>query len=123
MAVQVLIVDDEPRVAVTIALLLECSNLKCQVHTVASGEAAVDQLIQSPADVVITDYRMPGMDGLQLLAHLQENYPQTRAILLTAYAAASTMVKARELGVFRVLAKPFEIQELLTAVRQAMASG
>jgi len=121
MSMQVLVVDDEPRVAATIALLLKRSNVGCQVRTAPTGEAAVDTLAQEAADIVITDYRMPGMDGLQLTAHIREHYPQTMVILLTAFGSPAVTVQAEQAGVARILRKPFEVHELLTAVRQAAA--
>lgn len=119
MTVQVLIVEDEPRVAETIALLLGRSNLECQIRIVASGEAAVAALRDAAADVVITDYRMSGMDGLQLTEHIREHYPQTQVVLLTAFGSPTVLLQAQEAGVSRILRKPFETHELLTAVRQA----
>lgn len=116
---EILVVDDEPRVAETIALLVKRSNLACQIDTATSGEGAVQKLEKAAADIVIADYRMPGMDGLQLLAHIREHYPETRVILLTAFGSPAVTMQAREAGVFDILRKPFEVHELLAAVRKA----
>jgi len=123
MSLQILVVDDEPRVAETIALLLERSGLMCESRTATSGQAAVEMLDSAAADIVIADYRMPEMDGLELLAHIREHHPETRVILLTAFGSPSVTMQAQQGGVFEILRKPFEVHELLAAVRKAAAGG
>ena len=113
---QILVVDDEARMADLIRRELEDNG-----HSVAvagDGPSALDQLRESGFDLVVTDLKMPGMDGLELLQIMQSEYPGTSVVLMTAYASAQTAVKAMKEGAYDYLTKPFEMDELLIMVNR-----
>ena len=113
---KIFIVDDERILRVTIA-----DGLRDEGYTVfefSSGAGALQRFLEEKPDVVITDMRMPGMDGLELLERINQLSPQTNVILMTAYASVSTAVKALKSGAYDYLTKPFQIEELLAILRR-----
>ena len=114
----VLIVDDDVPFRTTIG-----RDLAEQGFTVAlanNAEEAVEVLIARPIDVMLTDLRMPGGDGIDLLENIRTISARTRAILMSGYASARDYQRAIECGAVRVLCKPFTSSELLQAIRQAV---
>jgi len=86
------------------------------VDCVSNAEAAVRQLGQLTYDLVVADYKLPGMDGLQLLQQIKERTPETEVIIMTAYADIESAAKAVRLDAFDYLPKPFELEEMQRAV-------
>ena len=76
----------------------------------------------TPIDLVITDYRMPGVDGLEFLIHLKQILPNVPVIMLTAYGAVETYLKSLSLGVFEYVNKPVKAKELGRIVKAALES-
>ncbi len=113
---RILVVDDEARMSDLIRRELEDNG-----HSVAiagDGPSALDRLGESVFDLVVTDLKMPGMDGLELLQIMRREYPGTEVVLMTAYASAQTAVKAMKEGAYDYLTKPFEMDELLIMVNR-----
>jgi two-component system, OmpR family, response regulator len=106
----VLVVDDEQ----VMRKLLQRHLLDwgCRVVTAESGEEALELLGQNYFDVVITDLRMPGLDGLGLLAEVKTHYSRTEVIVITAYAEIKDAVKALRQGATDYLSKPLNFEEL-----------
>ncbi len=77
----------------------------------------------TPIDLVITDYRMPGVDGLEFLIHLKRILPNVPVIMLTAYGAVETYLKSLSLGVFEYVNKPVKVKELGRIVKAALESA
>lgn|GEM_PF-4272605 len=115
----VLVVDDEPgNLDVMEAFLAE----DYIVHTAVSAERALTIIAEVRCDVVVTDQRMPGMTGTDLLAALREHQPDVAGILVTAYTDAPVLVDAINCAlIFRYVRKPWEPAELLAAVAAASA--
>jgi DNA-binding response OmpR family regulator len=113
---RILIVDDEKNIRKTVAYALEGYD----VATAVNGEDALQQLQTQPADIVLLDLRMPGMDGLELLRHLATDYPQIRVIILTAHGTVENAIEAMKLGAIDFLQKPFSPQEIRTAVQELL---
>src|SRR5690606_27164475 len=90
------------------------------VTAVESGEAALSQLAVASPDVVITDLRMGGMDGMALFQSLQKKNPALPVIILTAHGTIPDAVDATQRGVFGYLTKPFDGKALLTQVEKAL---
>jgi CheY-like chemotaxis protein len=118
-APRILIVDDEPKVAFFFQKHLEM--MEYAATAVNSGEAAIKELRQHSYDLMITDLRMPGMDGLELLRHVRTISPQTQTILVTAYGTDEVWHEAGQLQTFRFLSKPLKMPDLLASVREALS--
>jgi DNA-binding NtrC family response regulator len=121
MMARVLVVDDEERIATVVAAALERAGWECVVCT--SGDAALAELERRDADVVVTDWKMPGMDGVELLRQVRARRPRLPVILLTAYASVRAAVEAMRQGAFDYVAKPFDNDELRAAVARALELG
>ena len=117
---QILIVDDEPRLALFLSKMLACSNPNHQVSTANSGEKALEILKSTPIDLLITDLRMPGVTGLDLIHWVRTFSPQTRTILMTAYGGDSVEERVRQLEVYRYITKPFESSDIARTVEEAL---
>jgi response regulator RpfG family c-di-GMP phosphodiesterase len=116
---RVLYVDDEPSLCRAFARLFR-QDTHLQVATAASPEEALVLLHSEPFDVVISDLRMPGMTGIQLLSTARGIRPEMRRLLVSGYADFDTALDAiNEVGVDRLLTKPWDIAELRGAVHSA----
>ncbi len=93
------------------------------VSTASSGMEAVQRAAERTFDLVISDVRMAGMDGIQTLTQLRERCPSTRAILITGYATPDIPVRAIKMGVDDYLVKPFDDREFLKSVRRSMEAA
>ena len=90
------------------------------VTTADSGEAAMAALSVDTFDVVLSDIKMPGMSGLDVLVKVKEKSPETEVLLMTAYADAQTAVEAMKKGAYDYIIKPFEIDELRLKIRNIL---
>ena len=115
---RILIVDDEPKMAEAAALALARSGYLCE--TCASGESALAAYRERGADLIITDQRMPGIDGLTLMRRLKQIEPSLPVILITAYGVIAAAVTAIQEGAFDYIAKPFDNAELRHTVARAL---
>ncbi|ROL70808.1 HD domain-containing phosphohydrolase [Pseudomonas vranovensis] len=116
----VLLVDDETSILNSLRRLLRSQPY--EVLLAESGAQALEVLEQRPVSLVISDARMPGMDGATLLAHIHQRYPATLRILLTGYADMDTIAKAINDGqIHRYISKPWNDEELLVTLRQVLA--
>ncbi|HZQ60056.1 MAG TPA: sigma 54-interacting transcriptional regulator [Casimicrobiaceae bacterium] len=115
----ILLVDDDPDLLKLISLRLTSAGYR--VRTADSGETALAALAVSRPAAVITDLRMPGIDGLQLFAAIHRQHPALPVIILTAHGTIPDAVAATQKGVFGFLTKPFDSQELLQKVAAAVA--
>lgn len=120
---RILIVDDEAKVAFFLQESFESLGRNYQIVRTDSGESALVEMGQSPFDVVITDLKMPGMSGLELMQRVREQYPDTRTILITAYGSDDVEVETRRLKAYRYFTKPFHVEDLITAVQEALREG
>ena len=115
---RVLIVDDETETCALLREIMEKEGYEVQVAH--NGPTALDLLVDQPPDVVLSDIQMPGMNGIHLLTAIQQRYPATQVILLTAYGSLSTAVEGIKAGAFDYLSKPFALDEIRRVVRQAL---
>src|SRR5947207_10136101 len=114
----VLLVDDDPDLLKLISLRLTSAGYR--VRTADSGETALASLAVARPAAVITDMRMPGIDGLQLFDAIHRQHPALPVIILTAHGTIPDAVSATQRGVFGFLTKPFDSQELLQKVANAV---
>jgi two-component system response regulator AtoC len=114
----VLLVDDDPAVAKVLGALLAQAGLT--THTARDGQEALALLARKPIDVVVSDVRMPGMDGMQLLSEVAKGWPDVPVILLTAHGTVPLAVEAMKAGAADFVLKPFDREEILFSVRKAL---
>ena len=119
----ILIVEDEPTAAFSLGRMLEHLNESYRVNIAHSGEEALDALNNQPVDLLVTDLRMPGISGLELIRRVRASSPQTQAILITAYGSAEVETEAHRLGVCRYISKPFLVEDLLNAVQEVLKAN
>ena len=118
-----LVVDDERSIRIGLAGLL--SKEGYSVQAADSGAEALRLLGEHAFDLVLTDLRMPEVDGMQVLAAITQNYPETFVIMMTAYGSEKIAVEAMKSGAYDYIAKPFDNDEvkLLPAGIRAAASA
>ncbi len=118
MKARVLIVDDEPRMAASLRTALERSGFECECA--GNGAEALLALEARRADVVVSDRRMPVMDGLELLREVKARYGELPFVMMTAYADVPSAVEAMRAGAFDYVAKPFDNDEIRAQVARAV---
>jgi CheY-like chemotaxis protein/predicted regulator of Ras-like GTPase activity (Roadblock/LC7/MglB family) len=118
----ILIVEDEHPVADALCKVLRMSqNGGYQVASCESGEAALAALQAAYYDLMITDLRMPGLNGIELIERTRQISPSTRSVLITAFGTAEIEARARNLA-NAYLPKPFSLQDFLQSVKAALAA-
>jgi two-component system response regulator HydG len=116
---RVLVVDDDAGVRFTLRETLR-SAAGVEVDEAADGLAALEKLAASPCELVITDLRMPRMDGLELVRRLHGQPQAPRVIVITAHGSERFAVEAMKAGAYDYFRKPFDVDELLTVVGRAL---
>ncbi|MFH0810024.1 MAG: sigma-54 dependent transcriptional regulator [Pseudomonadota bacterium] len=114
----ILVVDDSPRVCDAICEILEPEGFV--VEKAFSGDDALGRIGNHFFDVVLSDLRMPGPDGMELLKYLRDSSPETITIIITGYGSIQTAVEATKLGAFDFLTKPVKLEEIIHTVRKAI---
>jgi DNA-binding NtrC family response regulator len=115
---RILVVDDDPSLRRVLQAQLEQEGY--EVAVAASVQQTLSVLELRSVDLVITDLKMPGISGLELLKHARSQYPQTIVIVLTAFGTVDTAVEAMKAGAYDYLTKPVHPDELLMIVRRAL---
>jgi len=115
---RLLVVDDEENQRQMLAGILTRAGF--EVVTTADGRQALASLEQGQIDLLLTDQRMPGMDGLELLKEVQRISPELPVVLMTAFGSVSTAVQAVKRGAADYLTKPFERDELLLVIEKSL---
>lgn len=114
----ILVVDDEIRLADVLTVAL--SDLGYQAIAAENAAEALDILKQQQIDLVLSDLRMPGMDGRQLLNEIRTKYPDIPVVMITAFASVRDAVELIKEGAFDYIAKPFEIEDVAATVYRAL---
>jgi DNA-binding NtrC family response regulator len=118
---EVLIVDDEEPLLLTIAEGLSIYKKYFNLLTATNGADAVKVLKSSPViDLVLTDLSMPKMDGFELLAYMNRNYPKIPVILMTAFGTPKIEEIVNSMGIFRYLEKPLDINTIADNIFEAL---
>ena len=118
MSIRVLVVDDNEVFRRPLQRALEAAGF--EVVAVPSAEDALEVLHASTVDVLLTDHRLPGMDGVQLITRIKATHPALAIIVMTAYGTIESAVEARRAGADDYLEKPFEVPDLLRALQRAL---
>lgn len=114
----ILVADDEPNIRRVLAAVLEREGYR--VITARDGGEALGLLVAQKVQVVITDLKMPGVDGLEVLKFVQQNQPGTPVIIITAHGTIDNAVQALKAGALDYITKPFEKDQLLAVIAKAV---
>src|SRR5439155_9113104 len=114
----ILIVDDEQSYRQLLSLVFEGNGNN--IRTAMNGRHALEELAAEPADVVVSDVKMPDMDGIEMLRAVRETQPDLGVVLMTAFASVETAREAFKLGADDFIQKPFDVEELKLIVKKTL---
>ncbi len=114
---RVAVVDDDRAIRWVLERALAQPDL--EVECIERADTALERLLADPPDVLVTDIRMPGIDGLDLMARVREAHPELPVIVMTAHSDLDSAVASYQGGAFEYLPKPFDVDEALALVRRA----
>jgi CheY-like chemotaxis protein len=117
----VLIVEDEKTFQISILDGLRRHEEEFRVLTAENGKAAKEILETLPVDLVVTDLKMPEMDGIELIAYIRKNHPYTPVIVMTAFGNPELENWLQSIGVFGYLEKPIDFEEFTNKILSALA--
>ncbi|MBN2318553.1 MAG: response regulator [Acidobacteria bacterium] len=117
----ILLVEDEPNVAKGLELVL--SDEGYGVEIAETGRSALEKFHGNGFDLVVSDLRLPDIDGLEVIKDIRHERPEVKAIVITGYPSVSSAVDAVRLGVMDYLRKPFSDEDLVNAVKKAFPEG
>lgn len=119
----ILIVDDEANQRLMLEQALRALAADWSISTAASGQEALAVMEQQVPDLIITDYHMPAMNGLELIARVRSHDLRSRIILITAYSSPELNAAVQRLGVDHYLTKPVPLAELRSLATAALKSS
>ncbi len=114
---RILVLDDEPIVCKRLQPVLEKKGYL--VESFYESETALKRFIEAPFDIVITDLKMKGLNGMQFLTEVKQHSPATEVIVITGFATMETAKESFRHGVFDFLAKPFKLGEIQEVIEKA----
>src|ERR1043165_9162381 len=115
---KILLIEDDPGIVMTLRRVLTEEGYSVQIEK--RGDSGISAARDDSFDVVITDMKLPGLNGLDLVRELHMAKPRLPIILMTAHGTTETAIQATKLGAYDYLLKPFEADELLTLVANAV---
>ncbi|QPJ65183.1 MAG: sigma-54-dependent Fis family transcriptional regulator [Candidatus Nitrohelix vancouverensis] len=118
---KILVVDDEEDMRIALETTLKRENY--QTQSAKNGAEALERLESDAYDLVVTDVKMPGMSGLELLRSIKTQWPQTQVVMMTAFEIIDNAVDAMKAGAFDFLIKPFQADVLVSAVHRALKTS
>jgi DNA-binding NtrC family response regulator len=118
MAKKILVIDDEKIVCDMAKRILEAENY--EVETFTDSQLALERIRTQPFDLVVTDLKMENVSGMDILKEVNRLYPQTRVIMLTAYATLDATIEAIRERIYDFFPKPVRIEELKKSVKKAL---
>jgi two-component system response regulator PilR (NtrC family) len=116
MKAKILIVDDEKTIRESVAMVL--SEEGYETDLASDGKIALEKLNENDYDILITDLKMPEMDGIELMNHCLKICPQTSVIIITAHASIDSAIKALRMGAFDYIIKPFDFDDLILKINR-----
>ena len=117
----ILVVDDDPEILNLLWTIINSMATGYTILTCTHGDMALEQALQQPTPLIITDYNLPGMNGLQLTAALKARAPATRVVLISANLSPDLERRARDRDVDYLVRKPFHVDPLIQIVLAALA--
>ena len=118
---KILLVDDDEWIRDSLRLFFEAEG--CNLRTFETAEEGMEAVTQQAYDIVISDYKLPGMDGLEFLRRVKEKQPNAFEILITAYANCEIVKEADEIGVKDIIPKPFTSEDVETSLSRIIGKS
>jgi two-component system, NtrC family, response regulator AtoC len=115
---RILVVEDEK--LIRMSLVDELTRQGYQVYEADTGGAGIAKIDEEPVDLLLLDYRLPDIDGLQVLREVSSKHPETLVILMTAYSSIENAVQAIKLGAYDYINKPFDMDEMIIRIKKAL---
>ena len=107
---KIMLIDDDEWIRDSLYLFFESEG--CRISALETAEEGIKELKGHAYDLIIVDYRLPGMDGLEFLKRIQKPHSQTMKILITAYGNEKVVLEAKKIGVQDLIQKPFSINTI-----------
>lgn len=117
-SVRIIVIDDEPSILESFKMILKIKDY--DVSTFPDGPSALAQLEKGKFDMAFIDYKLPGMDGLEVLKKIKETDPEVEVVIVTAYATEASHANAITLGALEYLRKPFLMEEIYELVDRGL---
>jgi len=118
---KILLVDDDEWIRDSLRLFFEAEG--CNLLTFETAEEGMEAVKQQVYDIVISDYKLPGMDGLEFLRRVKEKQPNAFEILITAYANCEIVKEADEIGIKDIIPKPFTSEDVETSLSRIVGKS
>ena len=118
---KVLIIDDEPAIGEMLTTILESQGY--EVMVAYEGQSGLALLEKHPPHVLLLDYMLPGMDGIEILCEARHRWPGLPVIMITAYGSPELNIKANKFSVIEVISKPFETSHLLGLIAKSTGTA
>ncbi|GAB6110426.1 response regulator [Desulfomicrobium salsuginis] len=115
---RIMVIDDEKIVVDVTKMHLQREGFA--VETFLSAAPALERLDETPFDVVVTDLKMKGIDGMEVLRSIKEKHPDVRVIMITAFAHLNTAMEAFRGDVHDFFPKPFKVKDLIASIHRAL---
>jgi DNA-binding NtrC family response regulator len=107
---RIMLIDDDEWIRDSLSLFFEGEG--CHLLTVETAEEGMEELKRQDYDIIIVDYRLPGIDGLGFLERIKNSHPDALTLMITAYGSKDVFLKARSIGVQGFIDKPFTIKTI-----------
>ncbi|MBL9170511.1 MAG: sigma-54-dependent Fis family transcriptional regulator [Verrucomicrobiales bacterium] len=118
---RILLIEDDPGAGTALQKVIKAEGY--EVDWVTRGEDALRRVAEQGYQLVVTDLKLPGLSGLELVRRFHASHPKLPLILMTAHGTTETAIEAMKFGAFEYLTKPFEVEELLSVVAEGVASS
>ena len=122
-SMEILLIDDDEWIRDSLSMFFESEG--CHLTALETAEEGMEALKEHDYDILVTDYRLPGIDGLEFLRHIHDTRPHIMTVLITAYKSEDVVSEARQLGIHELIEKPFTINVIEKSLTRlvAMAAG
>ncbi len=117
-SIKILVVDDEEHIRIALKRILK--RLEVEIYLAESGEIALNILKHQPVDLVLLDLKMPGIDGMDVLKTIKQEYSDVMVIVITGFATLETAVESMKQGAYDFIPKPFDKDHILLVVKRAI---
>ena len=102
---KILLIDDDEWIRDSLRIFFEAEG--CRIYAFETAEEGLKELQSQKYEIIITDYKLPGMDGLAFLKRIQSSHPNAKKVLITAYKTDEVVKEAKKMGVHHLISKPF----------------